>query len=199
MTSAIRRSRSRASKAGASSGAPCALKWIRRCRTAICTAVKLKPTPSAYALDHTLPKVALFVPKRLLTIVVPDDVVTTVVKAIIKVNQTGKAGDGKIFVSPIEGAVRVSDRREERRSDSVTPEVQNAGVQSPGMHDIQVYRVHPLNSVPLNPVVGGTMSPITGPPGAASPGHRNLSMRSRSTSASAAAAATRSAVSMCSN
>ncbi len=72
-----------------------------------CTAVKLKPTPSAYALDHTLPKIALFVPKRLLTIVVPDDVVTTLVKAIIKINQTGKPGDGKIFVSPIEGALRV--------------------------------------------------------------------------------------------
>ncbi len=72
-----------------------------------CTAVKLKPTPSAYALDHTLPKVALFVPKRLLTIVVPDDVVTTVVKNLIRVNQSGKAGDGKIFVSPVQNAVRV--------------------------------------------------------------------------------------------
>ncbi len=72
-----------------------------------CTAVKLKPTPSTYALDHTLPTVALFVPKRLLTIIVPDDVVTKVVKSIIKVNQTGKRGDGKIFVSPIEGASRV--------------------------------------------------------------------------------------------
>jgi len=72
-----------------------------------CTAVKLKPTPSTYALDHTLPKVALFVPKRQLTIVVPDDVVTTVVKTIIKVNRTGRAGDGKIFVSPIDGALRV--------------------------------------------------------------------------------------------
>ncbi len=72
-----------------------------------CTAVKLKATPSTYALDHTLPKVALFVPKRLLTIVVPDDVVTTIVKSIIKVNQSGKAGDGKIFVSPIEGALRM--------------------------------------------------------------------------------------------
>ncbi len=72
-----------------------------------CTAVKLKPTPSTYALDHTLPKIALFVPKRLLTIVVPDDVVTKIVKAMIEVNQTGKAGDGKIFVSPIEGALRV--------------------------------------------------------------------------------------------
>jgi nitrogen regulatory protein PII 2 len=72
-----------------------------------CTAVKLTPTPSTYALDHTLPKIALFVPKRQLTIVVPDDVVITVVKAIIKVNRTGRAGDGKIFVSPIERALRV--------------------------------------------------------------------------------------------
>ncbi len=72
-----------------------------------CTAVKLKPTPSAYALEHTLPKIALFVPKRLLTIVVPDDVVSTVVKSLIRVNRTGRAGDGKIFVSPIDNALRV--------------------------------------------------------------------------------------------
>lgn len=72
-----------------------------------CTAVKLKPTPSTYALDHTLPKIALYVPKRLLTIVVPDDAVSAVVKSIIRINQTGRAGDGKIFVSPIEGALRV--------------------------------------------------------------------------------------------
>lgn len=69
--------------------------------------VKLTPTPSAYALDHTLPKVALFVPKRLLTMVVPDDVVSSVVKAIVKVNQTGQPGDGKVFVSPVEGALRI--------------------------------------------------------------------------------------------
>ncbi len=72
-----------------------------------CTAVRLKPTPSAYALEHTLPKVALYVPKRMLTIVVPDEVAGKVVKEIIKVNRTGKNGDGKIFISPIEGAVRV--------------------------------------------------------------------------------------------
>ena len=72
-----------------------------------CTAVKLRPTPSAYALDHTLPKVALFVPKRLLTIVVPDDLVTKIVKSIISVNKTGRNGDGKIFVSPVEAALRV--------------------------------------------------------------------------------------------
>lgn len=72
-----------------------------------CPAVKLKPTPSTYAMEHTLPKVALYVAKRLLTIVAPDDVVTKVVKSIIKVNQTGRHGDGKIFVSAIEGALRI--------------------------------------------------------------------------------------------
>ncbi len=72
-----------------------------------CTSVKLTPTPSKYALEHSLPKVALFVPKRMLTMVVPDDLVTKIVKSIIKVNQTGKTGDGKIFVSPIEWAMRV--------------------------------------------------------------------------------------------
>ena len=72
-----------------------------------CTSAKLKPTPATYALEHSLPTVALYVPKRLLTIVVPDDVATTVVTAIIKVNQSGERGDGKIFVSPIDGAMRV--------------------------------------------------------------------------------------------
>lgn len=69
--------------------------------------VKLTPTPSSYALEHTLPKVALFVPKRLLTMVVPDDLVTSVVKAVVKANATGQPGDGKVFVAPIEGAVRI--------------------------------------------------------------------------------------------
>ncbi len=72
-----------------------------------CAAVKLTPTPSSYALEHTLPKIALYVPKRMLTIVVPDDVVSKVVKSMIRVNQTGKHGDGKIFVLPVDGAVRV--------------------------------------------------------------------------------------------
>jgi nitrogen regulatory protein PII 2 len=72
-----------------------------------CTATKLRPTPSEYALEHTLTKVAMYVPKRMLTVVVPDDVVTSLVKEIVKVNKTGKPGDGKIFISPIESAYRV--------------------------------------------------------------------------------------------
>ena len=46
-------------------------------------------------------------PKRVVTIVVEDDVVDSVVEAIISVNKTGKPGDGKIFVLPLEDAVRV--------------------------------------------------------------------------------------------
>ncbi len=72
-----------------------------------CTAVKLKPTPSVYALEHTLPKKALYVPKRMLTIVVPDEAVESIVKMIIDANRSGRRGDGKIFVSPVEGATRV--------------------------------------------------------------------------------------------
>jgi nitrogen regulatory protein PII 2 len=46
-------------------------------------------------------------PKRMLTIVVPDDKVKLVVDTIIQANQTGNPGDGKIFVLPILEAVRV--------------------------------------------------------------------------------------------
>lgn len=69
--------------------------------------VKLKPTPSAYALEHTLPKVALYVPKRMLTLMVPDDAAPRVVAAIIAANSTGQYGDGKIFVSSVEEARRI--------------------------------------------------------------------------------------------
>jgi len=46
-------------------------------------------------------------PKRMVTVVVPDDMVADVVEAITEANQTGKPGDGKIFVLPIGDAVRV--------------------------------------------------------------------------------------------
>lgn len=47
------------------------------------------------------------IPKRWLTIIVPDKLVSKVVSTIITVNQTGKAGDGKIFVLPVSDAIRV--------------------------------------------------------------------------------------------
>lgn len=47
------------------------------------------------------------VPKRLLSVVVSDDWVDRTVRAIIQTNQTGNAGDGKIFVLPVLEATRV--------------------------------------------------------------------------------------------
>lgn len=47
------------------------------------------------------------VPKRLVIIVVSDNFVERTVNAIIKANQTGNAGDGKIFIMPIDEASRV--------------------------------------------------------------------------------------------
>jgi len=46
-------------------------------------------------------------PKRMINIVVEDDEVENAVDAIISTNQTGKPGDGKIFVLPIVDGVRV--------------------------------------------------------------------------------------------
>jgi nitrogen regulatory protein PII 2 len=48
-----------------------------------------------------------FVPKRLFTIVVDDKAADKVVQKIISVNQTGHAGDGKIFVTDIPESYRI--------------------------------------------------------------------------------------------
>jgi nitrogen regulatory protein PII len=48
-----------------------------------------------------------FLPKIKLEIVLPDAMVTAAVDAIVKAAKTGKIGDGKVFVSPIENAVRI--------------------------------------------------------------------------------------------
>lgn len=47
------------------------------------------------------------IPKRMLTIVVPDECASKAVETIVKVNQTGSPGDGKVFVMPVKDSVRV--------------------------------------------------------------------------------------------
>ena len=54
---------------------------------------------SAYVVD--------FVPKVKLEIIVPDENVRQVVAAITEAARTGKIGDGKIFVSPIDEVIRI--------------------------------------------------------------------------------------------
>ena len=59
-------------------------------------------------------KEARWLPKRMVYLVVHDDEVQEVVDIIIKTNQTGNFGDGKIFVTPIEDAVRVRTKHRGR-------------------------------------------------------------------------------------
>ena len=68
-----------------------------------------------YELDPTLTELEekntgvsmRFIPKRMISAVVEDDDVPRVVETIIRTNQTGHIGDGKIFVCPVDDAVRV--------------------------------------------------------------------------------------------
>ncbi|MCL0038037.1 P-II family nitrogen regulator [Thermodesulfovibrionales bacterium] len=59
-------------------------------------------------------KEARWLPKRMVYLVVHDDEVQEVVDTIIKVNQTGNFGDGKIFVTSIEDAARVRTKHRGR-------------------------------------------------------------------------------------
>ena len=64
---------------------------------------------SAYVVD--------FVPKVKVEVVVPDDLLLPLIEALENAAKTGRIGDGKIFVSPIEEAVRI--RTGERGEDAI--------------------------------------------------------------------------------
>ncbi len=48
-----------------------------------------------------------FLPKVKIELVLPDESVERAIEAIRKSAQTGRIGDGKIFISNIEGAIRI--------------------------------------------------------------------------------------------
>jgi nitrogen regulatory protein P-II 1 len=58
-----------------------------------------------------------FLPKVKLEVVVPDDLAERTVEAIANAAQTGRIGDGKIFVYAVESAVRI--RTGERDNDAI--------------------------------------------------------------------------------
>jgi len=58
-----------------------------------------------------------FVPKIRIDIVVDDDIVENVIDTILKTANTGKIGDGKIFIYPVEEAIRI--RTSERGKDAL--------------------------------------------------------------------------------
>tara|TARA_Y100000385_G_scaffold229410_1_gene240791 strand:+ start:648 stop:986 length:339 start_codon:yes stop_codon:yes gene_type:complete len=48
-----------------------------------------------------------FLPKTMIETVVDDDTLEKAVSAIVKAAKTGKIGDGKVFVLPVESAIRI--------------------------------------------------------------------------------------------
>jgi nitrogen regulatory protein P-II 1 len=48
-----------------------------------------------------------FLPKIRVEVVLPDNQVEAAIEAIVKAARTGKIGDGKIFVTPVEQAIRI--------------------------------------------------------------------------------------------
>jgi nitrogen regulatory protein P-II 1 len=48
-----------------------------------------------------------FLPKIKIEVVITDSLTEQAVSAIVKAAKTGKIGDGKVFVSPVEEAVRI--------------------------------------------------------------------------------------------
>ena len=58
-----------------------------------------------------------FLPKLRLDVVVPDDRAQAVTDAIVNAAKTGKIGDGKIFITPVEDAIRI--RTGERGDDAL--------------------------------------------------------------------------------
>jgi nitrogen regulatory protein P-II 1 len=58
-----------------------------------------------------------FLPKLKVELVIEDEEVEAAVAAIIKAAKTGKIGDGKVFVSPVEEAIRI--RTEEKGANAI--------------------------------------------------------------------------------
>jgi nitrogen regulatory protein P-II 1 len=58
-----------------------------------------------------------FLPKVKVEIVVVDSIVPKVIEAVVKAAKTGKIGDGKVFVLPVEEVVRI--RTDERGETAV--------------------------------------------------------------------------------
>jgi len=53
-----------------------------------------------------------YIPKRLISLIVCDADVDAVVQTILQVNRTGQIGDEKVFICPVDPAVRVRTNEE---------------------------------------------------------------------------------------
>ncbi len=63
-----------------------------------------------------------FLPKRMLTWLVPDELVAGLVRGLISVNKTDNYGDGKVFVCPVAEVIAGSETEEPESAASVGAE-----------------------------------------------------------------------------
>lgn len=75
---------------------------------------ELSTVPAAEYLEST----SRLMPKRLLTMVVQDADVKTIVDVIIEHTSEGNPGDGKIFILPISESIRIRDGEFQNDSES---------------------------------------------------------------------------------
>jgi|SRR5208337_1041129 len=75
----------------------------RHCEESPDAGIKMAGSPFQLDTEFALG----FLPKRMLFIVASDEEISRIVQAIVNTNQTGRHGDGRIFICPIIGAIRV--------------------------------------------------------------------------------------------
>jgi len=76
-----------------------------------------------------------YLPKRMISWIVEDAQVEPLIQALIETNQTGQLGDGKIFVLPIDEAVRL--RTGERGRDALHAQVPADIIMGKAQHAVQ--------------------------------------------------------------
>ncbi len=71
-------------------------------------APKLVETPSELVTEGAhITKPVTYIPKKAIVMIIPKEMVNEAVDTIISVNKTNHNGDGKIFVLPLDEAVRI--------------------------------------------------------------------------------------------
>jgi len=72
-----------------------------------------------------------FVPKVRIELVVPSDMTDLVVDSIVRAAQTGKIGDGKVFVLPVSKVVRIRTGERDQTALSIAAAAANSEETSP--------------------------------------------------------------------
>ncbi|MGE4485145.1 MAG: P-II family nitrogen regulator [Oscillospiraceae bacterium] len=88
---------------------PCLGRGKKSADTELVTALLATGSLPQDVIGEHFTEASRLIAKRFFTLVTTDEMADKVVQLIIEVNQTGKPGDGKVFVCPIMESYRVRD------------------------------------------------------------------------------------------